>query len=60
MAHVAAKRDLVARRKPPNWTTPSILTPPEMLSEQEVVAAAAEFEALERHAVDPVRPMPTE
>ena len=60
MAHAAAKRDLVARRKPPNWTTPSILTRPERLCEQEVVVAAAEFEAIERHAVDPVRRMPKE
>ena len=59
VAHAAAKRDLVARHKPPNWTAPSILTPPEALTEIEVAAAAAELEALERHAAEPARPAPT-
>ncbi len=52
VAHAAAKRDLVAHHKPANWTAPSILTPPEVLSEIEVAAAAAELEALDRHAVE--------
>ena len=60
VAHAAAKRDLVAHNKPASWTAPSILTPPEALGEQEVATAAAELEALERHATEPVRPVPTE
>ena len=60
VAHAAAKRDLVAHHKPANWTAPSILTPPEALSETEIAEAEAELETLERHAVEPVRPMPTE
>ena len=59
VAHAAAKRDLVAHHKPPNWTAPSILTPPEALTETEIATAAAELEALDRHAVEPVRPAPT-
>ena len=59
VAHAAAKRDLVAHHKPANWTAPSILTPPEVLTEIEVAAAAAELEALERHAAEPARPAPT-
>jgi hypothetical protein len=58
VAHAAAKRDLVARHKPTNWTAPSILTPPEVLTETEVAAAAAELDALERHGVEPVRLAP--
>jgi hypothetical protein len=56
VAHAAAKRDLVAHHKPPNWTAPSILTPPQLLSGDEVAAAAAELEALDRHGVEAVRP----
>ena len=60
VAHAAAKRDLVAHHKPASWAAPSILTPPEILSEAEVMAAAAELEALKRHAIEPLRPAPTE
>src|ERR671933_990142 len=58
VAHAAAERDLdfVAHHKPANWTEPSILTPPEVLSEIEVAAAAAELETLDRHAVESVEP----
>ena len=58
VAHAAAKRDLVARHKPTNWTAPSILTPPEVLTEIEVVVAATELEALDRRGVEPVRLAP--
>ena len=58
VAHAAAKRDLVARTKPPRWVPPSILRPPEVLSEIEVAKAAAELQALERHAGEAVAAVP--
>ena len=58
VAHAAAKRDLVARAKPPRWKPPSILTPPEVLSEIEVAEAEAELQALERHAVETTAAVP--
>ena len=60
VAHAAAKRDLVAHYKPPRWMQPSITTPAEVLTEAEVTVAEAELQALEQHAVEPVRPAPTE
>ena len=52
LAHVAAKRDLVARHKPPHWTPPSILTLPVAITAAEIAEAEAELAALEQHAVE--------
>jgi hypothetical protein len=41
VAHAAAKRDLVARERPADWTPPSILRLPEVLTEADVVEAEA-------------------
>ena len=35
LAHAAAKRDLVAAQRPVDWEPPSILRPPEVLTEAE-------------------------
>ncbi len=51
VAHAVAKCELVAKGKPPRWERPSILTPPEVLSEIEVAEAEAELRALNRHAI---------
>ena len=59
VAHAAAKRGLVARSKPPRWTPPSILTPPETLSEIQVAEAEAALLALDRHAVETLEPVAT-
>ena len=58
LAHAAAKRALVAKGKPARWVRPSILTPPEVLSEIEVAEAEAELQALERHAVETAAAVP--
>ena len=50
LAHAAAKRDLVAVPRPVDWDPPSILRPPEVLTEAELAAAEAELKALQRHA----------
>jgi hypothetical protein len=50
LAHAAAKRELIALEQPADWTPPSILRVPEVLTESEVVEAEAELKALERHA----------
>ncbi len=60
VAHAAVKRNLVAHHRPPHWTRPSITTPAEVLTGHEIAAAAAELDALEQHAAEPVRPAPTE
>ena len=52
LAHAAAKRELVAVGEPIGWTPPSILKPPEVLTESELVEAEAELKALQRHAFD--------
>ncbi len=52
LAHVAAKRDLVARHKPPHWTPPSILAVPVAITAAEIEEAGAELQALERHAAE--------
>ena len=52
LAHVAAKRDLVARHKPPRWLEPSILTLPVAITAAEIAEAEAELAALEQHAVE--------
>ena len=52
LAHIAAKRDLVARHKPPHWTPPSILAAPVIITAMEIEQAEAELHALERHATE--------
>jgi hypothetical protein len=52
LAHAAAKRELVAMQQPADWTPPSILKPPEVLTESELVEAEAELKALQRHALE--------
>ena len=52
LAHVAAKRDLVARHKPPRWSEPSILSRPVAITAAEVAEAEAELQVLEQHAVE--------
>jgi hypothetical protein len=52
LAHAAAKRDLVAAQRPGDWEPPSILRPPEVLTEAELAAAEAELKALQRHAFE--------
>ncbi len=52
LAHAAAKRDLVAHRKPARWTPPSILVAPVVITAAEVEEAGAELEALARHAAE--------
>jgi hypothetical protein len=56
IAHAGAKRGLVARQKPADWSPPSILKSPEVLTEADVVEAEAELRALERHALEVVDP----
>ena len=51
-AHAAAKRELIAVEQPAGWTPPSILRPPEVLTEWELVEAEAELKALQRHALE--------
>jgi hypothetical protein len=55
LAHAAAKRQFVAKRRPADWIPPSILKPPEVLTETEVVRAEAELKALQRHAFEIVK-----
>ena len=52
LAHAAAKRELIAVEQPAGWTPPSILRPPEVLTESELVEADAELKALQRHAFE--------
>jgi hypothetical protein len=56
LAHAAAKREFVAKRRPVDWTPPSILRPPEVLIELELVQAEEELKALQRHAFEIVDP----
>jgi hypothetical protein len=56
IAHAAAKRELVAVQQPADWTPLSILRPPEVLTESELVEAEAELKALQRHALEIVGP----
>jgi hypothetical protein len=56
LAHAAAKHQLVAVQQPVDWTPPSILRPPEVLTEAELAAAEAELKALQRHAFGIVEP----
>jgi hypothetical protein len=41
------KREFVAMERPVNWTPPSILRPPEVLTESELVEAESELKALQ-------------
>jgi hypothetical protein len=52
LAHAAAKRDLVAHRKPPHWTPPSILVAPVVITAAEIAEAEAELQILEQHAAE--------
>jgi hypothetical protein len=56
LAHAAAKRHLVAADQPVDWEPPSILRPPEVLTEAELYEAEAELKALQRHALGMVEP----
>jgi len=56
VAHAAAKRGLVAIQRPADWTPPSILRSPEVLTEADVVEAEAELRALQRHALEVIDP----
>jgi hypothetical protein len=56
VAHAAAKRGLVARARPPDWSPPSILKSPEVLTEADVVESQAELRALQRHALEVIDP----
>jgi hypothetical protein len=58
LANAAAKRDIVAIQRPVDWEPPSILRPPEVLTEAELAAAEAELKALQRHAFEIIRPEP--
>jgi hypothetical protein len=56
LAHAAAKRNLVALEHPADWEAPSILRPPEILTEAELAEAEAEMKALQRHGLGIVEP----
>jgi hypothetical protein len=56
IAHAATKRELVAKQRPPNWTSPSMFQQPQVLTEAEVIEAEAELKALQRHALAVVDP----
>ena len=56
VAHAATKRELIAKQRPPRWTPPGMIRPPETLTEAEVVEAEAELRALQRHALEVVDP----
>jgi hypothetical protein len=56
LTHAAAKRGFVARKRPADWSPPSILKSPEVLTEADVVDAEAELRALQRHALEVVDP----
>jgi hypothetical protein len=58
LAHAAAKRELVAAKRPVDWEPPSILRPPEVLTEAELAAAEAELKGLQRHAFEIIHPEP--
>jgi hypothetical protein len=58
LAHAAAKRELLAAKRPVGWEPPSIFRAPEVLTEAELAAAEAELKALQRHAFEVVHPEP--
>jgi hypothetical protein len=49
LAHAAAKRELVTLQRPVDSEPPSILRPPEEVTEPELAEAEAELKALQRH-----------
>ena len=48
VAHAAAKHGLVAGARPPDWSPPSILKSPKVLTGADVVNAESELRALQR------------
>ena len=58
LAHAAAMRELVALEQPVDWTPPSILRLPEVVTESELSEAEAELKALQRHAFEIAHPEP--
>jgi len=56
VAHAAAKRGLVAKQQPSDWTPPSIVRSPEALTEADVIEAEKELRALQRHALEVIDP----
>jgi hypothetical protein len=58
VAHAAAKRGLVAKQRPADWSPPSILKSPEVLTEADVVDAETELRALRHHGLEVVKPDP--
>jgi hypothetical protein len=58
LAHAAAKRELIAAKRPADWEAPSILRSPEVLTEAELATAEGELKALQRHAFEIVHPEP--
>jgi hypothetical protein len=56
VAHAAIKRELVAKQRPPGWTSSSLFQLPEVLTEAEVIEDEAELRALRRHALEVVDP----
>jgi hypothetical protein len=58
LAHAAARRELVAAKRPVGWEPPSIFRSPEVLTESELVEAETELKALQRHAFEMVHPEP--
>jgi hypothetical protein len=56
LAHAAVKRELVAVEQPVDWEPPSILRPPEVVTESELAEAEAELKALQCHAFGIVEP----
>jgi hypothetical protein len=56
VAHAAAKRGLVAKQRPSDWTPPSIVRSLEPLTEADVVEAEKELRALQRHALEVINP----
>ena len=56
IAHAATKRGLVAKDGPLHRTPPGMFRPPEALPQAEVVEAAAELRAMQRHALEMVDP----
>ena len=51
-----AKRELVAKQRPPGWVPPNMFQLPKVLTEAEVIEAEAELKALQRHALEVVDP----
>ena len=56
VAHAAAKSGMVAKQRPSNWISPSIVRSPEALIDADVVEAEKELRALQRHALEVISP----